>query len=203
MPDIAIPDELLTNDLVKTVTYPRGTVLFRQGDSDGAAYIIASGAVGLYREGNHRRVPLATVRAGEIFGELVVTDGSPRQASAVTLEDSVVLVIPGDVLAAKLAATEPFLRTLLDIFTANLRKVHDTYAPKPRSLLDGVNNLSRQYDVVAKFLLGDVPPAVRVQFEDRLRALDGLVKDMRRLAMAHRRQDRRDDAIPHEADLPT
>jgi CRP-like cAMP-binding protein len=203
MPDNSILETLRSDPAVKSATYARGTVLFRQGDADGAVYIVASGAVGLYRESSTRRVPVATLRAGEMFGELAVTDGSSRQASAVTLEDSVVLIIPGDVLASKLAATDPFLKTLLAIFTANLRKVHDTYVPKSRSLLDGVNNLSRQYDVVAKFLLGDVSPAVRREFEDRLRALDGLVKDMRRLAMAHRRQDRRDDAIPHEADLPT
>jgi CRP-like cAMP-binding protein len=203
MTDETVPADLADSVLVETVRCPRGTLLFRQGDADGAAYILKSGAIGLYRESQGRRVPIATVRPGEMFGELAVSDGSPRRATAVAVEDCAVLKIPADVLAAKRAAADPFLQSLLRIFADNLRRVHESYTPRTRSFLDSVNSLSRQYDVVAKFLRGNVPPQVRAGFESRLRALEVLVKDMRRLAMAHRQQDRRDDAVPHEADLPS
>jgi hypothetical protein len=80
--------------------------------------------------------------------------------------------------------------------------VHDSYAPQSRSLLDAVGSLSRQHDVVTKFMRANVTADLREGFDARLRALEVLIKDIRRLAMAHRQQDRRDDAIPHEADLP-
>jgi CRP-like cAMP-binding protein len=183
--------------------FPRGTILFRQGDSANAAYALNAGAIGLYRETGGRRVPLTTVRRGEMFGELAVIDGSPRQSSAVTLEDSLIMVIPRAALADKIAAADPLIKALMEMFSANLRNVHETYVPKSRSLLDGVNSLSRQYDVVSRFVRGNMPPDLRQTFEGRLKVLDGLVKDMRRIAMAHREQDRRDDAVPHEADLPS
>ena len=46
-------------------------MLFRQGEADGAAYILKSGAIGLYRESQGRRVSIATVRPGEMFGEIL------------------------------------------------------------------------------------------------------------------------------------
>ena len=198
-----IPPELTGSALVDVVACPRGTVLFRQGDADGNAYILKNGAVGLYRESQGRRVSIATVRPGEMFGEFAVSDDSARRATAVAVEDCTILKIPAAVLAEKRASADPFLQSLLRIFSDNLRRVHESYTPRTRSFLDSVNSLSRQYDVVAKFLRGNVPPKLRAEFESRLRALEVLVKDMRRLAMAHRQQDRRDDAVPHEADLPS
>ncbi len=203
MTDDPIPPELTESALVEAMQCPRGTILFRQGDADGNAYILKSGAIGLYRESQGRRVPIATVRPGEMFGELAVNDGSARRATAVAVENCAILKIPASVLAEKRAAADPFLQSLLRIFSDNLRRVHESYTPRTRSFLDSVNSLSRQYDVVAKFLRGNAPPNVRAEFESRLRALEVLVKDMRRLAMAHRQQDRRDDAVPHEADLPS
>ena len=197
-----MPADRMPPEAMRLVAYPRGTVLFRQGEPADAAYVVKTGALCLYRENAGSRVPLATVRRGEMFGELCVLDGSPRRASAVVLEDSVLMVVPGADMSPRLAAADPMLSALADIFAANLRNVHDGYAPKPRSLLDGVNNLSRQYDLVAKFVRGYMPPATRAAFENRLKVLEGLVRDLRGVALANRQQDRRDDAVPHEADLP-
>jgi hypothetical protein len=92
---------------------------------------------------------------------------------------------------------------LIDIFGKNLRNVHEAYVPKSRSLLDGVNNLTRQHELLSRFARSIAPKDVRQSFEALLKTFDRLVKDLRRVAMTHRRQDRRDDAVPHEADFPT
>ena len=187
---------------IDVVLYPRGTRLFRQGEPGDAAYIVNAGAIALYRESQGRRTPLATVRGGEMFGEMAAVDGSPRLASALALEDSVVMVIPAAVMQAKLRGTDHFVRSLIQMLSANLRTIHDTYTPKSRSLLDGVNNLTRQYEVVHRLLQGNLARDVRDELAGRLKQLDTLIKDLRGAAMAHREQDRRDDAVPHEADLP-
>ncbi len=183
-------------------TIPRGTVLFRSGDAADAAYLVNDGAIGLYRESQGRRVPLGTVRRGEMFGELAVLDGSPREASAVALEDSSVIVISRTDLAAAMASADPLLQALAEVYSRNLRRVYESYTPKSRSLLDAVNSLSRQYETVSRFVRGTMQADLRRAFDGRMKVLDGLVKDMRRIAMAHREHDRRDDAVPHEADLP-
>jgi CRP-like cAMP-binding protein len=184
------------------VHFPRGAQLFRQGEPGGTVYILKAGAVALYRESQDRRTPLATVRDGEMFGEMAAVDGSPRLASAVALEDSTVMVVPAAAMREKLHDADPFLRSLIRMLSGSLRNIHDTYTPKSRSLLDSVNSLSRQYDVVHRLLQTNLAPDFRAALSGRLRQLDALVKDLRRVAMAHREQDRRDDAVPHEADLP-
>jgi hypothetical protein len=43
---------------------------------------------------------------------------------------------------------------------------------------------------------------VRADLDAKLTALDEVVQELRRIAMTHRGDDRRHDAIPSEADLP-
>ena len=190
------------SDDIQNVTFPKGKVLFKQGDKANAAYIVNAGVIGIYRESHGRKIPLATVRKGELFGEMAAVDGSPRMATAFTLEESTLMVISVDTMIDKMKKADSFIRALIHMLMNNLRHVHDSYTPKSRSLVDAVNTLHRQTEIVARFLQADLPPKFRTDLEARLKNLDVVMKDMRRLAMAHREEDRRDDAIPTEADLP-
>lgn len=187
---------------VDVVSFPKGKVLFKQGERGDAAYIVNSGAVGLYREAQGRKIPLATVRKGELFGEMAVIDGSPRMATAFALEDSKLTVIPIETMVDKMKRADPFIKTMIHMLMSNLRSVHDSHTPKSRSFLDAVNALARQCDIVGRLLQGDLPPAFRPELEKKLKALDPVLKDLRRIAMVHRDEDRREDAMPAEAELP-
>ncbi len=190
-------------DDVGVQQFPKGKVLFKQGEKGDSAYIVNSGAIGLYREAQGRKIPLATVRRGELFGEMAVIDGTPRMATAFTLEDSALMVIPIDVMLDKMKKADSFIRAIIHMLMNNLRHVHDTYSPKSRSLVDAVNNLQRQTEIVTRFLQNDIPPKARADIEQRLKALDTVLKELRRIGTAHREDDRREDSIPNEADLPT
>ncbi len=192
----------MAGDDIQNVTYPKGKVLFKQGEKGTAAYIVNSGAIGLYREAMGRKIPLATVRKGELFGEMAVVDNSPRMATAFAIEDSTLTVISVDMMMEKMRKTDGFIRALISMLMGNLRHVHDSHTPKSRSLVDAVNTLQRQSEIVTRFLQADLPHQFRADLETRLKELDVVMKDLRRLAMAHRDVDRRNDAIPAEADLP-
>jgi len=187
---------------VDVVLFHKGKVLFKQGESGDAAYIVSSGAVGLYREAQGRKIPLATVRKGELFGEMAAIDGSPRMATAFALEDSKLTVIPIDTMVEKMKRADPFIKAMIHMLMNNLRSVHDSHTPKSRSLLDAVNSLTRQCDIVGRLLQGDLPPTFRPELEKKLKALDPVLKDVRRIAMIHREEDRREDAVPTEGELP-
>jgi CRP/FNR family cyclic AMP-dependent transcriptional regulator len=187
---------------VDVVSFPKGKILFKQGERGDAAYIVSSGAVGLYREAQGRKIPLATVRKGELFGEMAVIDGSPRMATAFALEDSKLTVIPIETMVDKMKKADPFIRTMIHMLMSNLRSVHDSHSPKSRSLIDAVNTLARQCDILSRLLMGELPPPFRAELEKKLRGLDPVLKDLRRIAMVHRDEDRREDAIPSEAELP-
>ena len=188
--------------LIEVVNFPKGKVLFKQGEKSDVAYIVNSGAIGMYREAQGRKIPLATARRGELLGELAVIDASPRMTSAVTLEETVVMVVPTGIMLDKLRKTDPFIRAIIHMLMNNLRGMHESYLPKSRSLADAVNMLSRQSDTVARFMQGDLTPAFRADLEGKLKGLDLAIKELRRVAVAHREEDRREDAVPSESDLP-
>src|ERR1700749_2284704 len=101
------------SDDIQNISFPKGKVLFKQGEKANAAYIVNSGAVGIYRESQGRKIPLATVRKGELFGEMAAIDGSPRMATAFPLEDSTLMVISVESMIDKMKKADSFIRALI------------------------------------------------------------------------------------------
>jgi CRP/FNR family cyclic AMP-dependent transcriptional regulator len=187
---------------IEVINFPKGKVLFKQGEKSDAAYIVNSGAVGMYREAQGRKIPLATVRRGELFGEMAAIDNSPRMATAFTLEESALMVVPIGIMLDKLRKADPFIRAMIHMLMNNLRGVHESYMPKSRSLADAITMLNRQYEIVSRFAQSDLPPAFRTDLAAKLKGMDAVIKELRRIAALHREEDKREDAIPSEADLP-
>ena len=186
----------LEDQSVEIVKHPKGTTLFRQGDVGNAAYIVNAGAIGIYREIEDRKVPLATLRKGELFGEMAVIDGSPRMATAFTLEDSTLTMISVDLLSEKMKKTDPFIKALITMLLGNLRSVHDSYTPKARSLLDSVSTLQRQCDAMTKFLRESKAMDSNPDVNEHVSNLTGIVDQLHDLADKHGSKDRRSDVLP-------
>ena len=96
---------------IEVVTHPKGITLFRQGEAGDAAFIVNAGSIGIYREVEGKRIPLATLRKGELFGEMAVIDGSPRMATAFTLEDCTLTMISVELLSEKMKKADPFIKS--------------------------------------------------------------------------------------------
>ena len=101
-----------------------GEVLFRDGDAGDAAFIVDSDHVGIYKSVEGEEVELATLKPGELFGEMAIVDGFRRMAHALAKEDSVVIEIPAAALEMRLKKVDPFLKALMNILVNNLRSVH-------------------------------------------------------------------------------
>jgi CRP/FNR family transcriptional regulator len=70
----------------------RRVLLFGEGQEGDSLYILAEGAVQLYKSAEDgREVVLRTLKAGELFGEVVLFETRRYPASAVTLAPSVLL----------------------------------------------------------------------------------------------------------------
>ena len=72
--------------------YQAGEVIFREGDTADAAWLILSGEAAVYSEGTPHE-PLAYLYAGHCFGEQACVDGKPRAASVRAVTDLVAVRI--------------------------------------------------------------------------------------------------------------
>ena len=69
-------------------TFPASTRVFHEGDHSDACYIVRAGSFRVTREhSDGRAITLATLGAGDIFGELAMLDGEVRSASVEALVD--------------------------------------------------------------------------------------------------------------------
>jgi CRP/FNR family cyclic AMP-dependent transcriptional regulator len=94
------PDELLDvlalRDFAQravTRTFPKNTVVVREGERTDSLYIIVSGRVKIYVSDEGKEVALGEAGPGEYFGEMVLDEG-PRSASVKTLVPTQFLVVP-------------------------------------------------------------------------------------------------------------
>ena len=74
-----------------------GMVLCHEGDPSGDVFLLESGSVRVVRTTtNGRELILATLRAGDLVGELSAFDGMPRSAAIIANESTSLITITGD-----------------------------------------------------------------------------------------------------------
>lgn len=76
--------------------FPKGTIVFREGDYGEEVFIIHRGRVRIYKTVRSRDQTLASLDKGEFFGEMAVLDHKPRSASAEAMEDTTLIVLTAD-----------------------------------------------------------------------------------------------------------
>lgn len=90
------PELARVADVAVTRTFPRGQVIFREGDASDTCYVVRSGHARAVRENpDGRQIALAHFGPGDIFGELAMFDDENRSATVETLDDVEVIAILG------------------------------------------------------------------------------------------------------------
>ena len=102
-----------------------GTLLFQAGQPGEAMYVVKRGEIELYIKDNAgQKIALATVSAGQVFGEMALLDHGPRTATARALADS----------------------ELLELDRASLLLLFKTTPTAALSLLAAVSHMTRKAD---------------------------------------------------------
>lgn len=96
--------------------YPSGSHIFREGEPGTCAYVIERGAVEISTLRQGRKITIANLGEGDLFGEMALIDSELRTASAMVTEETVVVVISLDQLRETLERADP----LLTFFTRNI-----------------------------------------------------------------------------------
>lgn len=109
--------------------FGRGEVVFHVGDPGDALFVIASGAVKVSLPAEDGgEVILATLRPGEIFGELAILDGAPRSASAVAMVPTELFVL-SRLRFEQLVEEEPMIRrALFQTLATEIRRLTEQVA---------------------------------------------------------------------------
>lgn len=104
--------------------FPASQLICRENDPGDSFYIILSGSVEVFSQRAEKYI--ATIHAGEFFGEISLLMGTPRSASVRTLEDTILFVVDrndlqkllinhtnlADQIAQKLSERQKSLRSL-------------------------------------------------------------------------------------------
>ena len=112
--------------------YYGGDVIFEEGAHGDCAYLIERGMVRISKRTRGGDVELGMLGTGAIFGEMALIDDSPRMASAIAAEETVVTFVNHAMLEKKMEGTDPFICALIHILVRYVRSMGD----KVRRLAD-------------------------------------------------------------------
>src|SRR3979411_1278328 len=73
--------------------FSKGLVLFREGEPGKEMYVVQAGKVNITKTVRETEKILATLGAGEFFGEMSILNNKPRSAGAVVAENGKLLGI--------------------------------------------------------------------------------------------------------------
>jgi CRP-like cAMP-binding protein len=102
--------------------FPKGTVLFNEGDEGEDMYIIRSGRVAIRKRVPHGEIVLAELEKGDFFGEMAVLERIPRTAGAEMIEDGDLIVIGSDVFGDMVKQTPEVAVRMLRKYSLRLRE---------------------------------------------------------------------------------
>lgn len=103
--------------------FPAGTQLFQEGEEGDTFFLIRKGSVSVYRQIEGKKLELALLGPGDLFGEMAITGHVPRNASAVCQSDCILAVGERDSLDRLIRSNVQFARRLIEMAAA---RFHDT-----------------------------------------------------------------------------
>lgn len=135
-----------------------GAPIFREGDAGSEMYIIETGTVDILRESRGGE-PLATLEAGDFFGEMAVLEDQPRFATAIARTPVRLLRIDraafGDVLSQNVEIAIRIMRKL----TARLRRAEQRATESHAALEEFRKRLAARAEAPAPAPAAAPPPA--------------------------------------------
>jgi CRP-like cAMP-binding protein len=110
--------------LSEPIKLQKGQLLFREGDSSEAMFVLKKGRIAITKTKGDSEIELATVAVGQIFGEMAFFDQKPRSANARALQDSEIIALPFKSLQAQFKLLPEWLKSMVKSINENLREAN-------------------------------------------------------------------------------
>ena len=107
--------------------FPKGTVLFREGELGRDMFIIQKGKVQVRKKVGTTEKVLAELSEGEFFGEMALLMGMDRSATVEVIEDSKILVVSPDTFESLLKGNIEIALKMLKKMASRLRALDDRF----------------------------------------------------------------------------
>jgi CRP-like cAMP-binding protein len=102
-------------------TFPRGSLMFIEGEYGTDMYIVKSGKVRILKQEGGNTIELAVLGPGSVLGELSLLDHQPRSATGQVVEEAVVTVIDEALLKSTLEKIPSWLSSVVHLIVKRLR----------------------------------------------------------------------------------
>ncbi len=106
---------------LKASQFKKGETIIEEGDSGDSVYIIKSGKALVTTHVLGKKIDLATLEKGDLFGEVAFLTGRPRTATVTALEDMEVLEFTRPLLEELIEKRPELLKTLQDFYYSRLQ----------------------------------------------------------------------------------
>jgi CRP-like cAMP-binding protein len=130
----------------------KGGLIIKEGEPGNSAFLIQSGLVKVYVEYEGRRIELAQLGPGQIFGEMALVFDEKRTATVEALEDTNLIVITRQILEDKLLKSDPTVRAIVPMLMKRIVQSNNALLSRHadlRMLMDVVRNV---YDSILQSL---------------------------------------------------
>ncbi|MEA3350979.1 MAG: cyclic nucleotide-binding domain-containing protein [Chloroflexota bacterium] len=128
-------------DLCEEKSYPQGDLIFQQGDTGSALYIVIEGQVLLERELEQRTdtISMNMVKPYTSFGEISLFHDAPRSVTATAVQDVKLLRVDNENFLAFICKYPDLLLELNQVLSQRLLEAYDKISElmrlrKPREL---------------------------------------------------------------------
>lgn len=122
---LADEDLIALSHALERQMFKAGTLIFAEGDTGNAMYIVEEGDVNIFLPGEaSRRISLNDIGRGEFFGELALFDEKPRSASALATSDCVLLALKHATLADYVQQRPRAAMAILRTMSGRLRETN-------------------------------------------------------------------------------
>jgi len=101
-----------------------GETLFQEGDTGEEMYFIRKGKIKISIGEEDQEKVLAILKDGDFFGEMAVIDGSPRSASATSIDETDLIIIDKESFISKINEN-PLVAYVIEILTKRVRTLDE------------------------------------------------------------------------------